>query len=135
MFKAIQTSVSGLIASSTRLNAAASNIANSHVKSTASGNITSGSGQVFNAGYTPVRVSQSTTEQGGVRTRVVPVTPASLTIYDPYSPLASDGGFVNIPNVSLPAEIAELTRASHAYKANAKVLRTLDETFKTLLKV
>ncbi|PCI49341.1 MAG: hypothetical protein COB49_04970 [Alphaproteobacteria bacterium] len=128
MFKAIQTSVSGLIASSVRLNAAASNIANSQVKSTP--NVLT-----FSAGYTPVRVEQSTTGGGGVRATVVPVSPASLSIFDPTSPLANSQGAVNIPNISLPAEIAELNRASQAYKANARVLKTLDDTFRTLLKI
>jgi len=134
MFKAIQTSVSGLIASSVRLNAVASNIANAQVKSTPGGTTAPGR-RAFSAGYTPQRVEQSTTGSGGVRATVVPVSPASLTIFDPTSPLANSQGAVNIPNVSLPVEIAELTRASQAYKANAKVLKTLDETFKTLLKI
>lgn len=133
MFKAIQTSVSGLIASSVRLNAVANNIANVHVKSTPKGTVPSG--LVFSAGYTPQRVEQSTTGTGGVRATVVPVSPASLTIFDPTSPFANGQGAVSIPNISLPAEIAEMKRASHAYKANAKVLKTLDDTFKTLLKI
>lgn len=133
MFKAIQTSVSGLIASTTRLNAAASNIANMHVKSTPKR--AAPNGLVFDPGYTPVRVEQTTTGSGGTRARTVPVSPASLTIYDPSSPLANGQGAVNIPNVSLPTEIGELKRASHAYKANALVLKTLDDTFKTLLEI
>ncbi len=135
MFKAIQTSVSGLIASTTRLNVAASNIAGSQVKSTPSENGTAPAGLVFNAGYTPRRVEQSTTGTGGVRTTVVPVSPASLMVFDPASPLSNGEGFVNIPNVSLPAEIGELIKASQTYKANAKVLKTLDDTFKFLLKI
>lgn len=133
MFKAIQTSVSGLLASTVRFNAAASNIVNAHVKSTPAGSTPSGG--AFNASYSPQQVTQTTTAGGGVRATVVPVSPASLTVFDPTSPLSSAQGLVNIPNVSLPAEIAELTRASQAYKANAKVLKTLDETFKTLLKI
>ncbi len=133
MFKAIQTSVSGLIASSVRLNAVASNIANINVKSTPKGKAPDG--LTFSAGYTPVRVEQTTTGSGGVRATMVPVSPASLSVFDPTSPFANEQGAVNIPNISLPAEIAELARASHAYKANAKVLKTLDETFKILLKI
>ncbi len=131
MFKAIQTSVSGLLASTARVNNVASNIANSTVKSTPRG----AAGPVYSAGFTPQRVIQSSTPSGGTRTNTVPVNPASLTVYDPSSPLSNDQGLVNIPNVNLPAEIGELTRASHAYKANAKVLKTLDETFKSLLKI
>lgn len=133
MFKAIQTSVSGLIASSVRLNAAANNIANTHVKSTPKGTVPNA--LTFNAGYSPLRVEQSPTATGGVRATVVPVSPASLAIFAPSSPFANEQGAVNIPNISLPAEIAELTRASHAYKANAKIFKTLDDTFKTLLKI
>ncbi|MBL4803210.1 MAG: hypothetical protein JKY45_15095 [Emcibacter sp.] len=133
MFKAIQTSVSGLIASSVRFNAASSNIINAQVKSTPKGS-TSSSG-AFNPAYNPQQVKQSTTASGGVRANVVQVSPSSLTLFDPTSPLANAQGNVDIPNISLPAEISELTRASQSYKANATVLKNLDETFKTLLKI
>jgi len=126
MFKAIQTSISGLLASTVRVNAAASNIVNAQVRSRTSASA---------AGYAPQRVQQTTTATGGVGAAIVPVSPASLAIFDPASPLSDENGIVNIPNVSLPAEIAELTRASQAYKANAKVLKTLDDTFKILLKI
>lgn len=133
MFTGIQTTVSALIASTVRFNTAASNIVNSQVKSSP-GN-SGASGPVFSAGFTPQKVIQSTTGSGGVTTSVVPVSPASLTIFDPASPLGNKDGMVNIPNVSLPAEIGELQKASFAYKANARVLKTLDDTFKILLKV
>lgn len=125
----MQTSVSGLIASTVRANTAASNIVNSNVRGSTKGATS------FKAGYTPLQVKQTTTATGGVRTNTVPVSPSSLTVYDPLSPLASQQGAVDIPNVSLPLEFAELNRASNAYKANAKVLKTLDDTFKTLLKI
>ena len=135
MFKAIQTSVSGLLASSQRLNIAASNIVNSQVKSSPSAKENAAPGLTFNPGYTPLKAEQITTPSGGTRTRTVAVSPANLSVYDPSSPLAGEQGTVNIPNVSFPAEIAEMKRASQAYKANAAVLKTLDETFKSLLKV
>jgi len=135
MFKSIQTSVSGLIASSARLNTAANNIVNAHVKSSPPAKEPDPAGPVFKAGYTPQRTEQTTVSTGGTKATTIPVSPASLSVFDPTSPLASNEGFVQLPNVSLPAEIAEITRASHAYKANAKTLSTLDEVFKTLLKV
>lgn len=125
MFKAIQTSVSGLIASTTRLNVAASNIVNSQVKSTPGDS----------NGFAPRHVEQTSTGSGGVRAAVVITSPSSLAIFDPASPLANDEGQVNIPNVSLPAEIGEITRASQAYKANANVLKALDENLKILLSI
>ncbi len=134
MFKAIQTSVSGLIAATSRANVAASNIVNSHVASTPATRGVAATGESFR-GYVPQRTEQTTSPSGGVRAHAVPVSPASLTVYDPTSPLAGDQGTVNIPNVSLPAELAELSRASHAYKANAAVLKTLDETFRALVKI
>jgi len=135
MFKAIQTSVSGLIASSTRLNVAANNIVNSQVKSSPQSQGATVAGQAFKAGYTPQRVEQTSLPTGGTRATTIPVSPASLSVYDPSSPYAGEGGLVNVPNVSFPAEIAELIRASQAYKANLKTLNTIDETFKALLKV
>lgn len=135
MFKAIQTSVSGLLAATSRANVAASNIVNAQVASTPAGQGGAPTtGETFR-GYTPRRTEQTTTPSGGVRAHAAPVNPASLTVYDPASPLASEQGMVNIPNVSLPAELAELSRASHAYKANAAVLKALDETFNALVKI
>jgi len=133
MSNAIQTSLSGLIASSVRANAAASNIVNSQVTSSLKGSASLRG--PFQTGYTPIQVQQTTTRLGGTHANVVPVSPSSLAIYDPRSPLANEQGAVGIPNVSLPAEIAELRKASHAYQANAKALKTLDDTFKTLLKI
>lgn len=133
MFAGLQTTLSALIASSVRFNTAASNIVNAGVKSTP-GKATA-SGPVFRAGYTPQRVIQTTTGSGGVRASIVPVSPASLSVFDPTSPLGNEKGLVNIPNVSLPVEIAELQKASIAYKANARMLKTLDATFRTILKI
>ena len=133
MFKALQTSVSGLIASSTRFNGAASNIVNARVASSPKGS--TGPRQTFKIGYTPQRVAQTTTTGGGVRATGAPVSPASLAIYDPTSPFANEQGTVDMPNVSLPIEISELKRARHAYEANAKAVKILDDTFKTLLKI
>ncbi len=135
MFKAIQTSVSGLIASSSRLNAAANNIVNSQVKSSPQSQGATVAGQAFKAGYTPQRVEQTSLPTGGTRATTIPVSPASLSVYDPSSSFAGEGGLVNVPNVSFPTEIAELIKASQAYKANLKTLNTIDETFKALLKV
>lgn len=137
MFKAIQTSVSGLLAASARANTAASNIVNSQVKSTpalSSGAAYSSGKTGFQPGYTPKRIQNSTTSTGGVRAHAVPVSPASLSVYDPSAPQANEQGLVDIPNVSFPAEIAELQRAKHAYAANAKMIKSLDETAKILLK-
>lgn len=126
MLKAIQTSVSGLVASSTRLNVAASNIVNSRNISTPGAD---------SGGFIPQQVVQTTTGFGGVQATAVPVSPASLTIFNPSSTLANEQGNVNIPNISLPLEFGELIRASQAYKANANVLKKLDETFNILLKI
>jgi len=137
MFPGLQNTVSALISATVSLDTAASNIANSQVQSTPpkAGAV----GPVFSpgarAGYAPQRVIQTTTGSGGVRASVVPVSPASLAIYDPASPLSNSEGLVNIPNVSLPVEIAKLREASFVYKANIKVLETLDNSFKTLLKI
>ncbi|WP_339860850.1 flagellar basal body rod protein FlgC [Paremcibacter congregatus] len=131
MFKAIQTSVSGLLASTARANTAASNIVNSQVTSTP---FSPNTGTAQSPGFTPQRLQQTTTAYGGVRTTNVPVSPASLSVYNPSSPLSNEQGLVDVPNVSFPAEIAELQRAKHAYAANAKMIKALDETAQVLLK-
>jgi len=130
MYNAIKTSVSGLMAATQKAKVAASNIANAQVVSSPQSSV----GNLADArGYIPQRVEQTTNKNGGVKSTILPVNPASLSLYDPSSPLSSQEGFVHIPNVSLAAESAELIRASQSYKANAKVLKILDESQKSLL--
>ena len=128
MINGINTSLSGLLAASTRANTAANNIVNAYNTSTPVGGDTSTAAIHTSRAYVPQKVVNSSQQHGGVVATKVPVNPSSLSVYSPDDPVANEQGFVNIPNVDPAVEFSELIKAKHAYKANAAVLRTLYET-------
>ncbi|WP_321392376.1 flagellar basal body rod protein FlgC [Emcibacter sp.] len=130
MINAINTSLSGLLASTSKLNVAASNIANSRTTSTPKGTFAANTtaAALGSKAYTPLRHEQSSNKYGGVMSYNIPVNPASLTAYSPDDPMANEEGYVAVPNVNEFVEVGEMIKASNAYKANAKVLSTLAET-------
>lgn len=128
MINGMNTSLSGLLAASTRANTTASNIVNAYNTSSPSGGDTSTAAIRTARAYVPQKVVNSPQKNGGVIASKVPVNPASLSVFNPNDPVSNDRGFVDTPNISLEVEFSELMKAKHAYKANAAVLRTLTET-------
>lgn len=127
MINGINTSLSGLLAASTRANTAANNIVNAFNTSTPLGGDTSTAAIRTARAYVPQRVINSPLKYGGVVAQKVPVSPSSLTVFNPNDPVSNEQGFVDIPNVDHAIEFSELIKAKHAYKANATVIRTLSE--------
>ncbi|MFC7050248.1 flagellar basal body rod protein FlgC [Emcibacter nanhaiensis] len=129
MNNAINTSLSGLLASTSKLNVAASNIVNSRNTSTPKGTFAANpsAAALVNKAYTPLKHEQSSNKYGGVMSYNIPVNPASLTAYAPDDPVANEDGYVAIPNVNEFVEVGEMIKATNAYKANAQVLSTLAE--------
>ena len=127
MINGISTSLSGLLAASTRANTAANNIVNAFNTSTPVGGDTSTAALRSNRAYVPQRVVNTPQKHGGVIANKVPVNPSSLTVFNPNDPVSNEQGFVDVPNVDHAVEFSELIKAKHAYKANAAVLRTLVE--------
>ncbi|MBT6032549.1 MAG: flagellar biosynthesis protein FlgC [Kordiimonadaceae bacterium] len=135
MINGINTSLSGLLAASTRASTAANNIANAFNTSKPTGGDTSTAALRTSRAYVPERTVNSSRKNGGVIATNVPINPASLSVYSPDNPVSNQQGFVNVPNVDLAVEFSELIKAKHAYKANAAVLRTLAETQETALDI
>lgn len=135
MINAMSTSLSGLLAASTRANTAANNIVNAYNTSTPVGGDTSTAALRSTRAYVPQRSVNSSTQNGGVITTKVPVDPSSFNVYSPDNPVSNDQGFISVPNIDPVIEFSELMRAAHAYKANAAVIRTLNETFETALDI
>lgn len=127
MINGISTSLSGLLAASTRATTAANNIVNAYNTSTPRGGDVSTAAIRTTRAYVPQKTVNSSQKNGGVTATRVPVSPASLTVYNPDNPVANEQGLVNIPNVDIAIEFSELIKAKNAYKANAAVLRTLSE--------
>ncbi len=127
MINGISTSLSGLLAASTRASTAANNIVNAFNTARPAGGETSTAAIHTARAYTPQRVINTPQKNGGVIANKVPVNPSSLTVFNPNDPVANERGFVDVPNVDHAVEFSELIKAKHAYKANAAVLRTLAE--------
>ena len=137
MFTAIGTALSGLQASSKRVEAAASNIANSRnsirredaeVRGTAPA-----PKAVDDTVYRPVRVHQETAGGGGVRSEFVPINPPHVLSYSPDDPKADAEGYVARPNVDYATEFVDMKQAQHAYEANLKTIETEDKMIGALL--
>lgn len=139
MTAGFDVSVSGLKAAAERVRTVASNIANAESTSSrepvepASPASPAGGPTDGYAGYRPVRVEQTTTEDGGTRAVTRPVDPPYVRRFDPEHPDADDTGTVKTPNVRLEVELTELMRAQRAYEANLKTISTLDELLGSLV--
>lgn len=123
------TALSGLNASTLRLRAAASNIANAR-----NSGAVSAVGAASNA-YVPVEVQQTAQAQGGVAAVLAPSSRAALLTYDPAAPYANAQGYVTTPDVDLVSETVELATTSYALAANIAVLRTADDMARAMLEV
>ncbi len=135
MINGINTSLSGLLAASTRANTAANNIANAYNTSLPVGGDRNTATLQASRAYVPQKTVNSSLKNGGVTATRVPVSPSSLTVYSPDNPVSNEEGFVNIPNIEPAIEFSELIKAKNAYKANAAVLRTLSEIEDTALDI
>jgi flagellar basal-body rod protein FlgC len=114
MIKSINIALSGLNAATNKLNASASNIANLQTTGALKGD--------GPRPFTPVTTQQTTSDNGGVNSKIVarnqPFTPA----FDPDSPFADENGIIGVPNVNLAEEAVNLTLAKLQYQANLKVI-------------
>ncbi len=131
MISAIQTALSGLFASSRKIEASASNIANL----TTAGSLS----DPDNAPYTPIQTQQTAVtvngETAGVRADFVPKSPAFVPAYDPDSPFADEEGLIGVPNVDLGEEAVNISLAKTAYKASLSVIKTSSEMDDDLLRL
>jgi flagellar basal-body rod protein FlgC len=122
--------VSGLNLQTKRLAVSASNVAN-----LGSTGVRTDRAESAENGYVPHRVVGVTGPQGGVRGESRPIDPPSVQYYDPGAPDADEQGVVARPNVALEQEMVTQLQAKQAYKANLKVIETVDEMLGALLDI
>ena len=104
--------LSGLYANEKRIAVAADNIANAQ-----------------SVDFKAKEVQQSANEAGGVSTRVVEKSPATVAV------ATSNGGVEQRPNVSLEEEVVNAQVATYGAQANIKVLQAQDKLNKYLLDI
>lgn len=118
MIGAISTAMTGLFASSKRVEAAANNIANAS-----------------STNYTAQTTIQTTNETGGVEARNVDRLNGRTQAYAQDSPLADPAGFIGLPNVDFAEEAVNLKLAETSYKASLSVIRTAEDMAEESLKL
>lgn len=124
MTHAIHIAVSGLRAQQIRMGAAAENIANVRT-------LDGGDGEPYRRQVTHMQSLPG----GGVRAKLAEDPQPYREVQVPGHPAADENGNLTVPDIDLPAELVELQSASHAWRANAMVLKVADECFETLLRV
>jgi flagellar basal-body rod protein FlgC len=112
--------LSGLNAATRRLEASASNIANSRTR----GALPDAEGPAV---YAPLEVQLAAQASGGVSATLAPSARAALLAYDPSASFANAQGYVAAPDVDLVGETVALAMASYEFAANLAVIRTADE--------
>lgn len=134
MSSVLSIAVSGMLAASQRLQVSAMNVANMRSDGAlpdAQGNYAPGAPRA----YTPLRVDQVDTANGGTRAIVSEVSPSYVATYDPSAPYANSDGMVAAPNVDIADEVVQQLMASYAYAANARVVTSYNQTVKSLFDV
>ena len=127
-FTAMEVSASGLSAERTRMNVAASNLANAQTTQTAEG-----------GPYKRKSVVLSSVELAGAGAQRTPGTPVASGVavsqiaqdsspprmeYDPGHPQADAQGYVAYPNVNPVEEMVDMITASRAYEAGVTAMST-----------
>ena len=134
VFGALRVSGSALVAGRTRIDVIAENIANVETTRTPEGG-------PWRRREVVLRAEQVGGGPGGVRCSGVRVAAVEtddgplLRIHNPGHPDADAGGYVEMPNVDLPTEMADMVLAARAYEANAAALRSGREMLQTALSI
>ncbi len=131
--RAVEVAGSGIRAASVRMSVIAENLANAEATRTPEGGPYQR--QVVLLSSTPVQDTWPSimSEQGfrGTELEGVQVTGIVLAqqptklVYDPSHPDADAEGYVEMPNVDVPLEMADLTVANRVYQANVAALQTI----------
>jgi flagellar basal-body rod protein FlgC len=120
-------SASGMKVAATRLEAAASNIANAY----SSGPLPDETGAT--TAYAPVTARQSDVMGGGVTARIIHAADPYVPAHNPSSPDADAEGMVAAPNVDMADELVNVLAARISYEASAKTMKVAHDMLKTTL--
>jgi flagellar basal-body rod protein FlgC len=130
----LSIATSGMAAATRRLEVSASNVANAM----SDGPLPSAGAAVvanYPAAYTPLRVDQVETSDGGTTAVVSKESPGTVRTYDPGAPYADANGMVASPEVDLTNEAVQQVIARYTFSANAQVVRTYQQMMKSLLDI
>ncbi|MFW5866941.1 MAG: flagellar basal body rod protein FlgC [Armatimonadota bacterium] len=134
MFDALRVTGSALTAGRMRMDVIAENMANVETTRTPEGGPWRRRQVVLRA--EPVSGGPGGISCNGVRVDAVEHDPGPLMrVHRPGHPDADAEGYVQMPNVDLPTEMADMMVAARAYEANAAALRMGREMVETSLSI
>ena len=125
----IDVSASGLSAQRKRLDVVAENLANSETTRTAEGGPYRRKKIVFSEALDAVG------EGGVAATEVVDDTTPAKRVHDPGHPDADADGYVELPNVNVVEEMAEMISATRSYEANVTALNAVKAMIRRALDI
>lgn len=127
---------SALNAQLTRMNATASNLANSSSVSNTEASAFRGKRAVFKALVDDAMTNAGAPATGGVKIDRLMEDPAPIRrISDPSNPLADADGYVYQSNVSEVTEMVEMMAAGRSYQNNVEVINTARQLMMRTLEI
>lgn len=140
--KALGVSATGLYAQKKKIEIVSENIANSESIITENGQPYRRKTAIFgekmgSGGFSSALDSFSKAkESSGVYvTNVIEDNKPPKIVYDPEHPLASEAGYITLPNIDTTEEMLDLMQASRAYEANTTVLNATKSMFAKSLEI
>lgn len=138
-FRSLRISASGLSAERLRMDTISSNIANVNTTRTENGGPYKRKVAVFQENLQREMDSATgkvETELNGVKAVGIEEdkSPTKL-VYDPTNPDANPDGYVEMPNVNILNEMADLMTSSRAYEANTTAISTEKNMFYKALEI
>lgn len=126
-FGPIDIAVSGLRAQNKQMEVISSNIANARTTD-------AGKGEPYRR--LEALLKTETDDISGVEVSKIAKDMSDFArVLDPGNPDADENGYVQMPNVSIPVEMMNLTMATRTYQANAAVLRRYQQMVDTTLEL
>jgi flagellar basal-body rod protein FlgC len=122
LFNVFDIAGSAMTAQSMRLNVVASNMANADSVAGPDGKPYRAKQVVFQA--QPLNASMAKGVAGVRVTKVVEDSSPMKMVYDPSNPYADGQGYVQMPNVNVVEEMANMISASRSYQANVEMMNT-----------
>jgi len=136
----IDICASGLAASRIRMDTIAQNIANAETTQTPEGgpyrrklvilrqHSLADDGSLFPGPLLDQVMAGPNRSDRATRSLLTMLGSTSARVYDPSHPHADADGYVELPNVQLPLELADLIAARQAYEANSTVLEVIGKS-------
>ncbi len=132
IFDGMRVSGSALQAERTRMDVIAENIANAETTRAADGGPWRRRQVVLRA----EQIRASGNSCSGVRVAAIEADDhPPMRVHNPAHPDADADGYVSLPNVDLPTEMADMVLAARTYEANAAALRSGREMIRAALNV